>query len=686
MNSSTSEKLRMSSFRTNSVAYSTSGGLIGDHCQTGIVFGKKVTVKSYIQRHLIDISRADMGYLKELYNLNHANINQFVGISFDGPSEVLVLWNYCPRHSLEDLFFIKEHKMGRNFLASFLRQILRGLHFIHNSSIRCHELIQKIIDPALAIPFRPAVPEDTEHTLRACQRPTLTKIQDAVLREFGAEGKGTLIDSMIAMVDEYSNHLENIVEQRTEEIQTLQSKTENLLTVADNLREGKPVPPELHQSASLLAVDVGDFTVLCEDSTPLQIIEMLNKLYGRFDYIVEQYRAFKVENVGDAYLLVSGIPKLDHQRHLAEVCKLALKFHQYALNDYRIPHHPEKKLRLKMGIHTGPLASGILGISAPRFCVFGDTVNMTFRMAATCEPDKIQLNESTARLIQDLFPKIIVKERGVIDIKGKGKQTTLLALLTYLFFFWSISNDLYDLKDEITEGLREFQLDTEDSWNKLISLEYEFKRAKRDPEEKLYTYKARIPEKGVPGIPGIPGANWEAPPKIVIQECIQCPAQPGPPGPRGRTGQIGPPGEPGLPGITRRLPGPPGEKGEPGRPGPVGLAGNRGAPGRYEIRWICAKGEPGIRGAAGDIGSEGVPGFPGEPGLRGGAGKTGAPGQIGRAGPLGPQGPAGNMGWTGKTAKCTCPGRTPGVQGSFNISEPNPLVGIELGYPIDLGN
>ncbi|CAJ0576704.1 unnamed protein product, partial [Mesorhabditis spiculigera] len=209
---------------------------------------------------------------------------------------------------------------------------------------------------------------------------------------------------------------------------------------------------------------------------------------------------------------------------------------------------------------------------------------------------------------------------------------SLLALLTYLSFFWSISNDLYYLKEEITEGLREFQLDTEDSWNKLISLEYEFKRAKRDPEEKLYTYKARIParirnrhrfqkahqnlqnseateepilpafnleklaekmkigqsdrkcpqgppglpgvdapngEKGVPGIPGIPGMNWAAPAKIVIKECIQCPAQPGPPGPRGPTGQIGPPGEPGLPGITRRLPGPPGEKGEPGRPGMV---------------------------------------------------------------------------------------------------------------------
>ncbi|CAJ0958041.1 unnamed protein product, partial [Mesorhabditis belari] len=544
--SAASEKLRLSSFRTNSLACSTFGSL-GESCKIAQVFGKKVTVKSYFQRRPVDISRKDMEHLNELHSLTHSNINSFVGISFDSGTELLVLWTFCTRHSLEDLFFIKEHKLGRNFLASFLRQILRGLHHIHNSPLRCHgalflsncvvdsywvvkltdfgirpfikekvkqkdlfelpilvnelprkflqhspeflsellamnelpignhqtdiyqmgmiiyqilfrqipfseyrhpmeEVIKKIIDQKdskATIPLRPKVPEETEYTLRlrsimqqcwigkAAQRPTLSKIQDALFREFGAESKGTLMDSMIAMVDEYSNHLEEIVEQRTEEIQSLQKRTEHLLyqllprTVADQLREGRPVPPQLHQAVSLLAVDVCDFTTLCENSTPLQIIEMLNRLYGKFDCFVEKYQAFKVENVGDAYLLISGIPKVDHYQHLVEVCRLALKFREFALNDYKIPHHPEKKLRLKMGINSGPLASGILGIAAPRFCVFGDTVNLTFRMAATCEPDKIQVNEITARIILEKFSsEFHLEERGVVDIKGKGKQTT----------------------------------------------------------------------------------------------------------------------------------------------------------------------------------------------------------------------------------------------------------------------
>ncbi|GMR45269.1 hypothetical protein PMAYCL1PPCAC_15464, partial [Pristionchus mayeri] len=262
-------------------------------------------------------------------------------------------------------------------------------------------------------------------------RPTLHKIIDAVHREFGNDAKGTLVDQMISMIDEYSANLEKIVEKRTEEIEELKEKTERLLyqimpkSVALELREGRPVRPSMHPSVSVLFADVCQFTQLCEQSIPVQIILMLNLLYSKFDNIVESYSAFKVENVGDAYLIVSGIPEMEDRSHLCEVCQIALHFQKYVHDTYKIPHRPEHKLKIKVGLHTGALASGILGSTAPRFCVFGDTVNVASRMGSTCEPGRIQMSETAAILLKSDFEhRFVIQERGIVNVKGKGPCTT----------------------------------------------------------------------------------------------------------------------------------------------------------------------------------------------------------------------------------------------------------------------
>ncbi|GMT29622.1 hypothetical protein PFISCL1PPCAC_20919, partial [Pristionchus fissidentatus] len=291
--------------------------------------------------------------------------------------------------------------------------------------------------------MKPFIPEDTGLTLRLVSimqqcwhtkdvtRPTLPKIIDAVHREYGNDAKGTLVDQMISMIDEYSANLEQIVEKRTEEIEELKEKTERLLyqimpkSIALELREGRSVRPSMHPSVSVLFADVCQFTSLCEQSIPVQIILMLNLLYSKFDEIVESYSAFKVENVGDAYLIVAGIPEMEDNCDICEVCQIAIQFQKFVHDHYVIPHRPEHKLKIKVGIHSGALASGILGSTAPRFCVFGDTVNVASRMGSTSEPGRIQMSETAAHLLKSKFEhRFVIQERGIVNIKGKGPCTT----------------------------------------------------------------------------------------------------------------------------------------------------------------------------------------------------------------------------------------------------------------------
>ncbi|KAK6044420.1 hypothetical protein COOONC_18075, partial [Cooperia oncophora] len=87
------------------------------------------------------------------------------------------------------------------------------------------------------------------------------------------------------------------------------------------------------------------------------------------------------------------------------------------VESYEIEHASKFKLSVKLGIHSGSVASGILGSTAPRFCIFGDTVNMACRMASLGEPNKIQMTENIAHKIRTNYPGFIIEERGSVNVK-----------------------------------------------------------------------------------------------------------------------------------------------------------------------------------------------------------------------------------------------------------------------------
>ncbi|XP_069986991.1 atrial natriuretic peptide receptor 2-like [Penaeus vannamei] len=166
------------------------------------------------------------------------------------------------------------------------------------------------------------------------------------------------------------------------------------VVVAKQLKQNKQVPAESFESATVYFSDIVGFEELCADSSPLQIVQLLNMQYRVFDSRLEQYNVYKVETIGDAYMVVSGLPKRIGHRHAEEIACMALDL-RHSVQSIPIPHKPGQWLQIRAGVNTGPVVAGVVGTKMPRYCLFGDTVNTASRMETTCDPMRIQISLST---------------------------------------------------------------------------------------------------------------------------------------------------------------------------------------------------------------------------------------------------------------------------------------------------
>ncbi|XP_075891647.1 atrial natriuretic peptide receptor 1 [Nelusetta ayraudi] len=275
-------------------------------------------------------------------------------------------------------------------------------------------------------------PADYVELIRRCRstnpahRPTFEQVKKFVHRINPI--KVSPVDMMMSLMEKYSKHLEVLVAERTQDLMHEKQRTDRLLysmlpkQVADDLRQGKPLQAQSYVSATIFFSDIVGFTQLSSSSTPYQVVDFLNKLYTTFDDIIDNYDVYKVETIGDAYMVVSGVPRENGILHASEIASMALDL-VGVCRTFRIPHKPNTQLQIRAGIHSGPVVAGVVGTKMPRYCLFGDTVNTASRMESNSLALKIQCSSTAFYLLEEIGGYVL-ECRGTLQVKGKGDMVT----------------------------------------------------------------------------------------------------------------------------------------------------------------------------------------------------------------------------------------------------------------------
>uniref|UniRef100_A0A8C5GWQ2 Guanylate cyclase n=1 Tax=Gouania willdenowi TaxID=441366 RepID=A0A8C5GWQ2_GOUWI len=357
----------------------------------------------------------------------------------------------CNSFLSHDLWIAPEHlrhegtsQKGDVYSFSIISQeiILRKCTFYTEACSDRSEKLSRVI----ASYFRPDLNFDTAsenelevYTLiKSCweedpeKRPDFKKVETClgkIISKIHNQENESYMDNMIRRLQMYSRNLEHLVEERTALYKRERDRADNLNymllpgPVVKSLKESGVVEPELYDEVTIYFSDIVGFTTLSQYSTPMEVVDMLNDIYKGFDSIVDHHDVYKVETIGDAYMVASGLPRRNGNRHAVDICRMALDILAF-MGTFQLRHLPGIPVWIRIGVHSGPCAAGVVGLKMPRYCVFGDTVNTASRMESTGHPLRIHVSEPTINILERTDCMFEYEMRGETYLKGKGAEIT----------------------------------------------------------------------------------------------------------------------------------------------------------------------------------------------------------------------------------------------------------------------
>lgn len=208
-----------------------------------------------------------------------------------------------------------------------------------------------------------------------------------------------------------------------EALRAEQEKSESLLLnvlprkIAEQLKQDQTSIAERFDEATIMFADLVDFTTVSAQMSPSKLVAMLNEIFSTFDQFALAYRLEKIKTIGDAYMVAGGLPMpmADHAEAIAE---MALEM-QWAIEEFNREHNLSFQLRI--GINTGPVVAGVIGIRKFAYDLWGDTVNIASRMESQGQAGKIQVTQKTYEMLKKRYS---LEPRGLLDIKGRGEMMT----------------------------------------------------------------------------------------------------------------------------------------------------------------------------------------------------------------------------------------------------------------------
>lgn len=189
--------------------------------------------------------------------------------------------------------------------------------------------------------------------------------------------------------------------------------------VAEELKEKGAAEARLIDLSTVLFTDFKGFTALSEILSPQELVHEINICFSAFDHIMTKHNIEKIKTIGDAYMAAGGLPT-ENKTHPKDVVKAAVE-----IQGFMLKHAEEKKAKnepffeIRIGVHTGPVVAGIVGVKKFQYDIWGDTVNTASRMESSGEVGKVNISETTYLQVKDEFD---CEFRGKIEAKGKGQM------------------------------------------------------------------------------------------------------------------------------------------------------------------------------------------------------------------------------------------------------------------------
>lgn len=234
-----------------------------------------------------------------------------------------------------------------------------------------------------------------------------------------------LRDAFIAL-ENTNRELEQRVLERTAALFQEKERSEELLLnilpkpIADQLKANKKAIASAIEEVTILFADIVGFTPLSARMDPIELVNLLNEIFSIFDNLAEKHKLEKIKTIGDAYMVVGGLP-LPQNNHAEAIADMALEM-QAAIKQFQGSYLAgSESFQIRIGINTGAVVAGVIGIKKFIYDLWGDAVNIASRMESSGTPGSIQVTQETYDRLKDNY---IFKERGQIPVKGKGKMTT----------------------------------------------------------------------------------------------------------------------------------------------------------------------------------------------------------------------------------------------------------------------
>jgi class 3 adenylate cyclase len=242
---------------------------------------------------------------------------------------------------------------------------------------------------------------------------------------------GASFNAMADIIQVHSDQLEDLVRQRTRELTEEKQTSERLLLnvlpgpIADRLKTGENLIVDRFEAVSVLFADIVGFTALSARTSPEALVTMLNELFSSFDRLAERHGLEKIKTIGDAYLVVAGIPSpiADHARAMTEMALDMIA----CVEAYGRDRGDELggELTIRVGIHSGSVVAGVIGTKKFIYDLWGDTVNTASRMESHGVPGRVHVSEATYQLLASDYA---FERRPPIEVKGKGAMQTYLVI------------------------------------------------------------------------------------------------------------------------------------------------------------------------------------------------------------------------------------------------------------------